>query len=134
MPNCCIHLCDWSFCLYLHISYTCFFVTSYLFLLWYDRSLWHCFMLLFEEIQFLSQIFPFLATSNFSCVRCQLLLKTSIELFLFSFLFSGYFHSVVLHVVCIVFGSCKQSFSTLFYVVFKSLYLALNEDVLINVG
>ena len=52
---CCICLiCDWWCRLHLHITYICCFVASFLFLLWYDWSLWHCFMLLFEEIQFLS--------------------------------------------------------------------------------
>ena len=33
---CCIHLRDWSFNLYHHITYICCFVASYLFLLWYN--------------------------------------------------------------------------------------------------
>ena len=66
---CYIHLlCDRSFHLYHHITYICF-VASYLVLLWYDWSLWHCFVQLLEEIQFLSKGFPFLATSPFSHVR-----------------------------------------------------------------
>ena len=59
---CCIRLlCDWLFCFYHHITYH---------LLWYGGLLWHCFVLLLEEIQFLS---AFLATSRFSRVRCCLL-------------------------------------------------------------
>ena len=45
-------LCDWSFCVYLHITYICCFVASYLLLLWYDRSLWRCFLQLLEYILF----------------------------------------------------------------------------------
>ena len=46
-------------CLVLHsfcanLLHSCCFVASYLFLLWYDCFLWHCFVLLLEEIQFLS--------------------------------------------------------------------------------
>ena len=41
-PICYISLlCDWSFNLNHHIIYTCYFVGSYLFLLWYSWSLWH---------------------------------------------------------------------------------------------
>ena len=52
---CCIRLlCDWWFRLYHHITYICYFVASYLFSIWYDYSLWRCFVLLLEEILFLS--------------------------------------------------------------------------------
>ena len=48
----CIRLiCDWWFRLY-HYIYC--FVASYLFLLWYGWSLWRCFVMLLEEILFLS--------------------------------------------------------------------------------
>ena len=64
---------DWGFRLYHHITYICNFVVSYLFLLWYDWFLLHCFALQAEEIQFLSQGFSFLDTFMFSYVRCCLL-------------------------------------------------------------
>ena len=52
---CCIRLwCDWSFRLSQCITYICCFVTSYIFLLWYGWSIWYCFELLLEVIQFLS--------------------------------------------------------------------------------
>ena len=51
--------------------------------------------------------------------------KTSIELFFFPFLFSGYCHSVGPRVVRIVSVSCNQSFSARFYVVFESSTLSL---------
>ena len=66
-------LCDLSFRLNYHITYICCFVESYQFLLWYDWSLWCCFVLLLEVIQFLSWGFHFLATSTFSRLRCCLL-------------------------------------------------------------
>ena len=44
----------WSFRLYQLVMYICYFVASYLFLLWHNWSLWRCFVLLLEEIQFLS--------------------------------------------------------------------------------
>ena len=38
---CCIRLlCNWSFRFYHYVTYICCFVASYLFLLWYDWSLW----------------------------------------------------------------------------------------------
>ena len=37
----------WLIRLYLHITFICYFVASYLFLLWYNWSLWPCFVLLF---------------------------------------------------------------------------------------
>ena len=42
----------WSFGLHFHKTHICCFVASYLFLLWYGWSLWCCFELLLEEIQF----------------------------------------------------------------------------------
>ena len=53
-------------------------------------------------------------------------LKTSAELFFFPLLFSNYLHSADPRVVRIVFGGCDQSFSSLFYVVFESLYRCVN--------
>ena len=51
---CSIHLlCDWWFCLYHHITYICYLIVSYLFLLWYDWFLWSYFVLLLGEIIFL---------------------------------------------------------------------------------
>ena len=58
--------------------------------------------------------------SRFSNVRCRLLLKTSIELFFFPLLFSGYCHFVGPCVFSIVSGGCIQSSSMLFYVVSES--------------
>ena len=70
----CIHLlCDSWFRLYHRIANICYFVTSYLFLLWYDWFSWRCFVLQLEEILFLSLSFHLLATSMFSLVRCCLL-------------------------------------------------------------
>ena len=53
-------------------------------------------------------------------------LKTSIELFFFPFLFSGYVYSVDPRVVSFVPDGCNQCSSTLSYVVFKSLYWCMN--------
>ena len=39
---------------YRHITYICYSVVSYLFLLWHNWSLWRCFLLLSEDIQLLS--------------------------------------------------------------------------------
>ena len=46
-------LCDWWFRLYHYIIYICYFIASYLFSLWFDWFLWHCFVLLLGEILFL---------------------------------------------------------------------------------
>ena len=62
-------LCDWSFRLYYHIIYICYFVASCLFLLWHSWSLWGCFVLLLEKSLFLLVGFPFLAKFSFSRVR-----------------------------------------------------------------
>ena len=52
---CCIRLLsDWWFHLCHRIAYICYFVASYLFSLWYDWFLRRCFVLLLEEILFLS--------------------------------------------------------------------------------
>ena len=48
------------------------------------------------------------------------------ELFFPPFLLSSYCLSVGLRVVSIVSGGCNQSFYTLFYVVFESLYRCVN--------
>ena len=45
-------------------AYICYFVASYLFLLWYNWSLWSCFVQLFEEIQFFSLGFSFFDMSK----------------------------------------------------------------------
>ena len=47
-------LCDWSFRLCRRIAYIYCFVASYIFLLWYDWSLWRCSVLILGEIPFLS--------------------------------------------------------------------------------
>ena len=49
-----------------------------------------------------------------------------IELFFFPLLFPSYCRSADPRVVSIVSGSCNQSSSALFYVVFKSLYRCIN--------
>ena len=71
--SCCIRLWrDQSFLVYHHITYSCYFVVSYLILLLHSLSLWRCLELLLEEIQLLSQAFPFRSTSKFSRVRFRL--------------------------------------------------------------
>ena len=57
------------FDIYHHITYICYFVPSYLFLLWYSWCLWRCFVLLSEVIYFLSKGLSFLLISKFSRVR-----------------------------------------------------------------
>ena len=65
------------------------------------------FVLLLEDIHFLSLSFPFLAMSNFFMQDFACLLHDeSAQLFSFLFLFPGYFCSVV-YTVSIVFGGCK---------------------------
>ena len=49
---------DSGLCLYM--TYACDFVAYFQFLLLYNFSSWHCFVLLFKEIQFLSWYFHFL--------------------------------------------------------------------------
>ena len=64
-------ICNTSFTVWLIVSfwysiiYTCYSVAYYHFWLYYDLSLWRCFVLLLEVIQFLSSAFPFV--SKFVC-------------------------------------------------------------------
>ena len=86
-----------------HITYIYYFVASCLFLLKPSWSLWRCFVLLSEEIQFVSKGFPFLAKSKCSRVRCHYWsFEISIQLFRFQFLFSNYCCCVYLCVICAV--------------------------------
>ena len=57
--------------------------------------MWRCFVLLSEEIQFLSLGFPFLARWKFYCVRFRLFVAGNVFKVVFlTFLFFGYFCSV----------------------------------------
>ena len=114
---CCVRLLsNWSFHLYHHITYICYFVVSYLILPWYSLSLWCC-MLLSGEIQFLSLVFPFLAICKFSHVRFRLSLEAFFQLFSFPFFVFWLFLYCCLYFS----GVCNQSFSALVYVMFESL-------------
>ena len=69
-------------------------------------------MLLSEEIQFLTEDFPYLAMSKFSCVRSRLLIIWNVHLVVyFRFLFAGYFCSADACVDSIVSDRCNQPFS-----------------------
>ena len=72
--------------------------------------------------------FPFLRHVHIFSSMMSLVsrLKTSIELFFFPLLFSGYCRPTAPHVVRIVFIGYNQSSSALFYVVFESLYRCVN--------
>ena len=59
---CCIRFSCLLFSLYHYITYICCFVASYLFSLLYGRSLWRCFVLLFEEMA--SSLPPSLLDTN----------------------------------------------------------------------
>ena len=69
----------WWYRLYHPMTYICYFVASYLFLLWYNWSLWCCFVLLLEETCFLSYGFLSLATSKFFRVKFLLFVVWSIH-------------------------------------------------------
>ena len=118
-------LCDWVFPLYYHISYICYFVVSYLFLLWYNWS-WRYSVSLLR--------FPF--CSPVQVLSCEISLvgrlECSYSCFSSHFLFSSYFRSVDPHVVCIVSGGYNQSSIALFYVIFELLYRCI--DVIFNAG
>ena len=62
------------FRLYHQIIYICYFVASYLFSLWFDWFLWHCFVLLLGEILFL---LPFL--SHVQIFSCEMLFISRLE-------------------------------------------------------
>ena len=44
-----IRLCDWSFCLYYHRVYICYFLGSSLFLLWNSYSSWGVFLCCYQK-------------------------------------------------------------------------------------
>ena len=101
---CCIHLlCEWSLHLYHRLTYIFYFVVICLVLLWYSRSLWLCFLLLSEEIQFLSNVSLSLAMSMFSGVRFRFFVAWNVHrvVFLpsFAFCFLGFFCLFVLSVL-----------------------------------
>ena len=105
-------LCDWSFHLYENI---CYFLASYLFVLWHFKLLWSCFELLPGKISFLFKGFSFLAMTKFSRVRFQMFVAWNFHTVIFLlFLFTCYFSSFDACVVCIVYGSCYPSSFGLF--------------------
>ena len=53
--------CRWQYNNYHHITDIYYFVTTYLFLLWYSWSIWRCFVLLLQEILFSFTRFSFLS-------------------------------------------------------------------------
>ena len=69
---CCIPwLCDWLFRLYNHITYICYLVAHYLFLQWYNWSLWRCFVLLLAS--FLPPSFLDTYSQSTSSLSCKAL-------------------------------------------------------------
>ena len=122
---CCIHLlCDWSFHLYHHITYICYFVVSYLFFLWYSWSLCWYFEVLLEEITFLSNGIPFLATSKFSCVRCCL--KCQVSCFSSHFCFRLIFALLIL-VVSVLFMVAVISFFSAFFLCIRHVVVSMHQ-------
>ena len=127
-------LCDWSFRLYHHIIYICYFVASILFLRWHSS---YGVVLNYYQKRFsfslkvsLFQPCPSFLVWDFACLSLEMSIQSL--LFFPIFLLSGYFCSIDPCVVCIVSGDCNQSSSALFYVVFSSLYRCI--DVILNAG
>ena len=69
---------NWSFLLYHHITYDYDSVASCLFLLYCLSSLWHYLVPVFEEIHFISEVFPYLDIPNSSRVRFRLVVALNI--------------------------------------------------------
>ena len=93
----------------LHLLFCCFvFILS---------LIWLVLMALFcSVVRIVSVSLRFLFLSHVQVFSCEMLLmslKTSVKLFCFPFLFSGYCRSVGSCVVSIGFGSCHQYFSAL---------------------
>ena len=98
-----------------------------LFILPLTKFLWRCSVLLSEEIQFpLKVSFSYPCPSFLVWDFAHLSLETSIQLFFFLFLFSGYICFVNACIFYVVTGGCNQSSSALFYVVFWLLYRCIN--------
>ena len=60
------------FRLHHNITNTFYYFAIYRFSLQHNRSLWRCFLLILEEIHYLSLVLPFVATYRSSCVRFHL--------------------------------------------------------------
>ena len=113
--NCVARLYCVEYTTYHNITYIRYFVATYLFLLWYDRSSCRCFVLLLEEIQFLSKGFLFLPRPIFLVWNVA-----SLSCFSFSLSFLVIFPACP-RVVNMVSAGCNQSSSVLFYVAFRLL-------------
>ena len=98
----------------LHLLF--YYVLSILALIWFVFMALFCADIRRDSVSLLR--FNFL--SSVHVFLCEI--KTSIRLFFFLLLFSGYCRSADSRVVSIVSVGCYQSSSALFYVVFKSLY------------
>ena len=92
---------------------------SYLFLLWYDESLWRCFELILEEIQF----FPFLSHVQSSHVRFLLFITWNVHIVVFPPIFVFY----SLCCLCCVWWQKTSCFA-----VFESFYRYF--DTIFNAG
>ena len=113
--TCCICLlCDWSFHLYHHITYICYFIVSCLFFLLHSPYgiVLCCYK---KRFSFSLKVFLSYPCPNFLMWDSACLsLEMSIQSFFFQFLFSSYFYIIDPCVVCIVSGGWNQSSPALF--------------------
>ena len=115
------------------LTYTCNSVANYRFSLQYNLSLWRCFLLLLEEIQFLSQVSLLKpCTSLLVWDSACLSLEISIQLFFIPFLFSSLCCCSIRHIVSAVIDCFNSSCFALFNVVLKSLNWCI--EAIFNVG
>ena len=106
---CCNYLCyDWSFRLYHYVINIFYFVASYILLLLELVFMAFFFVVLLEEIQFLSKDFPFLAMYEPSSVRFNL--RVAWIVFLPSFIFLVIVVLLILVLFVLFLDNCKESF------------------------
>ena len=80
---------------FLRFTYTCYPIAYNRFSLYYNWSLWHCFVLPLEIIKLLFWVSQFVDISRlFLCNFVRLSIEIPIELFLFPFLFLSFWFSV----------------------------------------
>ena len=105
---------DWLFRLCYHIIYIYYFVESGLFLLCHVCFLWNCFVLIPEEIQFLSYGFHSLSILTISRLRARLFVVCNVYMFFLTIFFlSSYCCPINVCVDCFVSRHCNRSSSSL---------------------
>ena len=108
--------------LWLHLNFSCYSDMNYQFLNQYNWCLWHYFLLLLEEIQFLSGGFLFLAMAKSSCVKRCHFVATSIHIVVLPPIFVFLIFFLFLFTMPLQFVFTVINFLYSFYYIFKTMY------------